>query len=188
MNQGVHYVDQLRWVMGPVKSVAATMSTRAHERIEVEDTVSATIEFASGATGTLLASTALFPGYRQALEVYGTGGTVIVEGSKVKHAQFQTGDEVRSPGGVKANPPEVKDFVATVAAVAEGDEAKGTAAASDPRAISTDGHVEHFKDLMACIRENREPFMNGAEARAALELIVGVYRAAKTGERVYFPL
>ncbi len=187
MNQGVHYVDQLRWIMGPVKSVAATMSTRAHERIEVEDTISATIEFESGATGTLLASTALFPGYRQALEVYGTGGTVIVENSKVKHAQFQTGDEQRSPGGVKANPPAVKDFVATTETVAEGDESKGMAAA-DPRAISTSGHVAQFQDLIGAIRENRDTFMNGAEARAALELIVGVYRAAKTGERVQFPI
>src|SRR5262249_485943 len=68
-NQGVHYVDQLRWIMGPVKSVAATMATRAHERIEVEDIVSATIEFENGAVGTLLASTAMFPGWRQAIEV-----------------------------------------------------------------------------------------------------------------------
>jgi UDP-N-acetyl-2-amino-2-deoxyglucuronate dehydrogenase len=86
MNQGVHYVDQLRWIMGPVKSVAATMGTRAHDRIEVEDIVSATIEFTSGAVGTLLASTAMYPGYRQALEVYGSNGSVIVENSRLRHA------------------------------------------------------------------------------------------------------
>ena len=187
MNQGVHYVDQLRWIMGPVKSLAATMSTRAHNRIEVEDTVSATIEFESGATGTLLASTALFPGYRQALEVYGTGGTVIVENSKTRHAQFQTCDEARTPGGVNAAPPVVKDFVrqteptdAAAEAVSQG--------ASDPRAISNSGHVAQLLDLIGAIRENRDTFMNGREARAALEVIVGVYQAARTGERVVFPV
>ncbi len=177
MNQGVHYVDQLRWVMGPVKSVAATMATRAHSRIEVEDVVSATIEFESGAVGTLLASTAMYPGYAQALEVYGTGGAVIVENSRLKHVQME------------GSAPLVKNFEKqNDSSNQEVAPAPGGNAASDPTQISLDGHVEHLKDLIGAIRENRDTFMNGPEARAALELIVGVYRAAKTGERVYFPV
>ncbi|MBC8103412.1 MAG: Gfo/Idh/MocA family oxidoreductase [Cytophagales bacterium] len=178
MNQGVHYVDQLRWAMGPVKSVAATMATRAHERIEVEDVVSASIEFESGAVGTLLASTAMYPGYAQAIEVYGTGGAVIVENSRLKHAQF-AGD-----------PPLVQNFERQ----GEGPDAKTTPveagfnAAADPTQVPLDGHIEHLKDLIEAVRDDRDPFMSGKEARAALELIVGVYRAARTGERVYFPL
>lgn len=189
MNQGVHYVDQLLYAMGPVKSVAATLSTRAHERIEVEDTVSATLEFESGATGTLLASTAMFPGYRQALEVYGTGGTVIVENSRVRHAQFQDGTEERGMFSVKAKAPEIEKYIAmepTDESAGEGEvKAQG---ASDPTAIEMNGHVEHLKDLIAAVRENRETFMNGREARKALELIVAVYQSARTGERVYLPL
>jgi UDP-N-acetyl-2-amino-2-deoxyglucuronate dehydrogenase len=188
MNQGVHYVDQMRWIMGPVKSVSATMATRAHERIEVEDIVTANIEFQSGAVGTLLASTAMYPGYRQALEIYGTGGTVIIENSKVRHAQFQSGNEERSTGGVKAAPPEIKDFVAaTPSAVAEGANVS-VQGASNPASIALDGHVEHLKDLIGAIRENRPTFMNGSEARNALELIVAVYRSAQTGKRVDFPV
>ncbi len=178
MNQGVHYVDQLRWAMGPVKSVTATMATRAHERIEVEDVISASIEFESGAVGTLLASTAMYPGYAQALEVYGTGGSVIVENSRLKHAQL-TGES-----------PSVKNFEKQTS---DGNEeiatpAPGFNAAADPTQVPLDGHIEHLKDLIGAIREDRDTFMNGAEARAALELIVGVYRAAKTGERVHFPV
>jgi UDP-N-acetyl-2-amino-2-deoxyglucuronate dehydrogenase len=177
MNQGVHYVDQLRWAMGPVKSVTATMATRAHERIEVEDVVTASIEFENGAVGTLLASTAMYPGYAQALEVYGTGGTVIVENSRLKHAQLA------------GSSPLVKNFEKQNVDTNEETPAAGPAnAAADPTQISLDGHVEHLKDLLGAIRENRETFMNGREARAALELIVGVYRAAKTGERVHFPV
>lgn len=188
MNQGVHYVDQLRWIMGPPKFVSATMATRAHERIEVEDIVSATIEFQSGAVGTLLASTAMYPGYRQALEVYGTGGSVVVENSKVRHAQFRYGDEEVSGVNIKAKAPEVKDFVAQVEATPAGVGDTSAKGASDPASISVGGHVAHFKDLIGAIREGRDPFMNGQEARNALELIVAVYRSARTGQRVEFPV
>jgi len=186
MNQGVHYVDMLRWIMGPVKAVSATMGTRAHERIEVEDIVSANIEFENGAVGTLLASTAMYPGFKQSLEVYGTNGTVVVENSRLKFAQFADNAGERTPGGVKnAPPPEVKDFVRQGEAQGEGGQAQG---ASDPRAISVGGHVAHFTDLIEAIRTGRETFMNGTEARSALELIVAVYESARTGKRVELPL
>lgn len=193
MNQGVHFVDQLRWVMGPVKSVSATMATRAHERIEVEDVVSATIEFENGAVGTLLASTAMYPGYKQAIEVYGTHGTVIVEGDRVRHAQFTDGNEERGQHKLAAYPPEVKNFEAqtplnTASANAQKDAQASQNAATNPASVALGGHVAHFHDLLGAIRENRDTFMNGREARAALELIVGVYRSARTGERVLFPV
>ena len=186
MNQGVHYVDQLRWIMGPVKSVAATMGTIAHERIEVEDIVSASIEFQNGAVGTLLASTAMFPGYKQSLEIYGTHGTVLIDNSRVRHAQFSSGDEEQGMFGVKAAEPIVKDGIFT--ATGEKAELAQSQGAGDPRAISGSGHVAHLTDLIGAIREDRETFMNGAEARSALELIVGVYESAKTGKRIQFPL
>lgn len=176
MNQGVHYADQLRWAMGPVASVSATMATRAHERIEVEDVVSATIAFESGAVGTLTASTDCYPGYPTTLEVYGTKGTVKIESGKIRHAQFvEEGDEVGAYGGQPKN-------------AATADDPAALQGASDPAAITATGHVAHIKDMIDAIRENREPFMNGPEGRSALELIIGVYRSARTGERVQFPL
>jgi len=186
MNQGVHYVDQLRWIMGPVKSVAATMGTIAHERIEVEDIVSASIEFTNGAVGTLLASTAMFPGYKQSLEIYGTRGTVLIDNSKVRHAQFASGDEEQSMFGIKAAPPVVQDGVFLDSG--ESGDTGQSQGAGDPRAISGGGHVAHLRDLIGAIREDRETFMNGQEARNALELIVGVYESARTGKRITFPL
>ncbi len=196
MNQGVHFVDQLRWMMGPVKSVSATMATRAHERIEVEDIVSATIEFESGAVGTLIAATCMYPGYKQMVEVYGTKGTVIVDGSRVRHAQFTDGREERGQHKLAAYPPEIKDFevmtpapqTATGGAGDAKDEAASRGAAANPAMVAVGGHVAHLQDLIGAIRENRETFMNGREARAALELIVGVYESARTGKRVDFPL
>jgi len=78
MNQGVHYVDLLRWCMGPVAEVTAVCSTQSHQ-IEVEDTSLAIVRFASGAVGTILSSTAAFPGFPQRLEITGTEGTVTIE-------------------------------------------------------------------------------------------------------------
>ena len=188
MNQGVHYADMLRWLMGPAVSVAATMATVAHERIEVEDIVSATIQFESGAVGTLLASTALFPGYKTSLEVYGTHGTVLVDNSKVRHAHFAEGGEEQSMFGVKAGDPLVKDGVWT-ATGEPSDSGAVVHGAGDPSAVALGGHVAHFKDLIDCVREDRQTYMNGPEARKALELVVGVYQSARNGgQRVNFPL
>ncbi len=180
MNQGVHYADMLRWLMGPIKSVSATMATRAHERIEVEDIVSATIAFQNGAVGTLLASTAMYPGYKTSLEVYGTHGTVLIDDSRVRHAHFSEGTEEQSMFGVKSGDPVIKDGVWT----ATGEPShKGAIVhgAGDPAAIALGGHVAHLKDLIDSVREDRETYMNGQEARNALELVVTVYESAKSG-------
>lgn len=196
MNQGVHYVDQLRWIMGPVKSVAATMATRAHERIEVEDVVSASIEFENGAVGTLIASTDLYPGFHQGLEVYGTGGSVVVEADKLKFAQFAPSDggSAGAYGGT-SEAPLVKDYQwredaapATTSDTSTDTASAGASTASDPAAVSLGGHAAHIRDLIDAIHMGREPFMNGQEARNALELIIGVYRSARSGERIHFPL
>ena len=82
MNQGVHYVDLLRWCMGPPAEVTAVCTTQAHQ-IEVEDTALAIVRFASGAVGTILSSTAAFPGFPQRLEITGTEGTVTVEDGQI---------------------------------------------------------------------------------------------------------
>ena len=87
MNQGVHYVDLLRWCMGPVTEVTAVCTTQAHQ-VEVEDTALAIVRFGSGAVGTILSSTAAFPGFPQRLEVTGTDGTVIIEDGRIVRRAF----------------------------------------------------------------------------------------------------
>ena len=82
MNQGIHYVDLLRWCMGPVTEVTAVCTTQAH-RMEAEDTALAIVRFSSGAVGTIASSTAAFPGFPQRLEMTGTTGTVTVEDGQI---------------------------------------------------------------------------------------------------------
>jgi UDP-N-acetyl-2-amino-2-deoxyglucuronate dehydrogenase len=78
MNQGIHTVDVLLWLFGPVKSVMGRTANRLH-RVEVEDTAAAVLEFENGAFGTVEATTAAFPGFPRRLEVSGTKGTVVHE-------------------------------------------------------------------------------------------------------------
>ena len=82
MNQGVHTVDLLLWLMGDVVSVQAQMATALH-KIEAEDTITALLEFANGAIGTLVATTSVYPGYPRHIELTGSEGTVILEHDKI---------------------------------------------------------------------------------------------------------
>src|SRR5712671_3405863 len=88
INQAIHTVDLLLYLLGDVARVQARTATVLH-KIEAEDTAVATLEFASGAVGTLLATTAAYPGYPRRLEITGTEGTVILEHDRIIAADFR---------------------------------------------------------------------------------------------------
>jgi len=170
MNQGVHYVDLLRWCMGPVTEVTAVCATQAH-RVEVEDTALAIVRFGSGAVGTILSSTAAFPGFPQRLEVTGTDGTVIVEDGRIIRRAFGP----QAAGGVP-------ESGLSPGGPAPGGTAPG--AAAGPAAIDAASHAAQIADLLAAIDEGREPAVGGADGRDALEIVCAVYESARTGRIV----
>jgi predicted dehydrogenase len=172
MNQGVHYVDLLQWVMGRVENVFARSLTSAHERIEVEDIAVAVLSFSCGAVGILECSTAVYPGLGERLEVSGTGGTAIVEVGRL------TVRELKDEKG------ETSAYGGKLAAAGNGH----GEAASDPAAISYQGHREQLADLIEAIESGRKPFIDGAEARKPLEIILAAYESARTGCDVRLPL
>ncbi len=79
MNQAIHNVDLLNWLVGPIVEVCAQTAMLAHERIQVEDTAVATLRFASGALGVIEASTAAYPGFLKRLEIHGSTGSAAIE-------------------------------------------------------------------------------------------------------------
>lgn len=164
MTQGIHSVDLLRWVMGPVKSVQAKMGTISHKGIEVEDTVVAALRYTNGALGVIEASTGVYPGYPAQVQVHGSKGSAILEGEKIVEWNIE---------GEEAFAEEVKDS-----------QVKMTA--SDPTGFSIEGHYRQYCDIVNAIRENREPLVNGEEGRKALELILAIYESAKSGKEVRF--
>jgi UDP-N-acetyl-2-amino-2-deoxyglucuronate dehydrogenase len=163
MNQGIHYADQLRWAMGNPKTVTARAATLAHA-IEVEDVVTASVEFESGAIGTLTATTCAYPGYSTTLDVYGTEGAVRIADNELVSARFLNGESY------------------------DGDTISKAAGAGNATSIGYYLHTCQYRDFLQSIREKRSPWITPEIGRDALELVLGVYQSARTGEPVTFPL
>jgi UDP-N-acetyl-2-amino-2-deoxyglucuronate dehydrogenase len=169
MNQGIHYVDLLRWSMGPVAEVTAVCETQDHQ-IEVEDVALAVLRFASGAVGTIVASTAVFPGFAQRLEISGTGGTVVVEDGEIAHRGLRS--EVPDLG--------LRGNRAGLGATLPG-------AAANAADLGTSSHSAQIADLLAAIDEGREPAVTAQNGRETLEVICAVYESARAGKSVVLP-
>lgn len=161
MNQGIHGVDLLQHIMGPVATVSAHARTLVR-RIEVEDTCAAVLEFANGALGVLQAATSVYPGQPRRLEVNGERGTVALE------------EDCISAWAVEGQA--VPDDVVI------GRTTSGSA--SNPGAMSVDGHVRQLADMAAAVREGRAPLVDGAEGRRAVQLVMAVYESSRTGKLV----
>lgn len=178
MNQGVHYVDMIQWVMGGVKAVQAQIRTAARS-IEVEDVANALIEYKNGATGVIQASTAYFPGLAERMEVHGKYASVIIEGDKTKvweTNEDKDGDRSLYGRGVQSQP--------TPNVHSHGTDPKAGVAA-DPKAIWIDLHRAQLEDFTKAVIDNREPFITGEMALEPLKIILGIYRSGKrNGARV----
>ncbi len=167
MNQSVHYIDLLQWLMGPVKSIYARTATLAHT-IEVEDCAAAVVTFENGAIGVIEGTTAAHPGSPARLEIHGDQGTATWENGRVttwKFAEEKEGD----------------DAVAEAKKFADG-------AVSDPRAIAVEGHRRNIAGLVDAVRSGSPSPLPGEEARKAVEIILAIYKSAKEGREVTLPL
>lgn len=171
MNQAIHNVDLLYWMMGDVAEVIGMTATLAHERIEVEDVGSAVVKFKNGAIGTLQATTSAWPGLLKKTEIHGTQGSAIIEQDDVLMWQFEN----EQP---------------TDAALRESLAKKSgnTGGASDPKAISFVGHQKQFEDFLAAVNSGKKPAIDGLEGRKSVEIILAIYESAWTGKKVSLPL
>ncbi len=162
MNQGVHTVDLLLWLLGDVSRVYAHAVTALHN-IEVEDTVAATLEFASGAVGTLEATTAAYPGYPRQLELTGTEGTCVLRRAQLIAADLRTpfdGSEL--------------------------DDGNTNASASSPVVSDARGHRKILEDFIRAIETDGKPLCDGREGRRSVELIEAIYKSSREGRVIEF--
>jgi UDP-N-acetyl-2-amino-2-deoxyglucuronate dehydrogenase len=171
MNQAIHCVDLLTWLMGPVVEIRAQTATLAHERIAVEDTAVATLKFANGALGVIEATTAAYPGYLKRIEVHGSEGSAVMEEEDLVKWDFLKTDK--------------RDKMILEAMNSRKSTGGG---AGDPTAIGHHGHSRQFEDLLDAVKKNRTPGVDGVEGRRSVEIILGIYKAAETGKPVYLPL
>lgn len=155
MNQGIHGVDLLLYIAGEVKSVYAVSKTLAR-RIEVEDTLSAVLEYKNGATGVIQATTSVYPGYPRRLDINGEKGSIVLDETSI--VRWDLKDSAR-----------YEDVVLQPAF---------THGASTPTAISVDGHIRQMEDMIRAVRTGSKPLSSLEDGRKAVELILAVYRSA----------
>src|SRR5262249_37447835 len=140
INQAIHTADLLLWLFGDVSAVHGVCKTALH-KIEAEDTLVATLEFANGAIGTLQATTSVYPGYPRRVELTGSEGTVIIEHDRLLAADLR-------------NPP--PDFRST------GDDQNPSA--SSPMVSDVRGHRAVLQDFLQAILNDGTPRCSGIEA------------------------
>lgn len=159
MNQGVHGVDLLQYIAGPVVSVQALTATRCHS-IEAEDTVAAVLEFENGALGVLQATTSVYPGFSRRLEICGTEGTAILREDAIEYCSFRDSS---------MQLPCQKPMVET---------------GSRPDGMDHSLHKKQIADFLLSLKENRRPFLDAREGKKTVQIIEAVYHAAATGKKV----
>lgn len=176
INQGVHMIDMIQWIMGGVKSVQAQVRTAAHD-IAVEDIAQALVEYKNGAIGVIYGSTSFYPGLAERLEVHGKHGTVILEGDRVK---MWKADPVAAAqglygGGVMMQPtPSQHTADQNEASLIES-------SVDDPTCKWGEQHRLQLEDFTRAIQEDREPFITGEASLEPLKIIMAIYESARSG-------
>lgn len=163
MNQAIHNIDLLQWMMGPAESVFAYATTNLRQ-IEGEDTAMAMLKFKNGAFASIEAATTIYPrNLEETLSIFGTMGTARIGGIAVNQMQvwrLDGDDENAVLAEAEEVPPNVYGF----------------------------GHADIIKDMMCAVEEDKEPAVSGEEGKKALEIILGIYHSVKYKKEITFPL
>jgi predicted dehydrogenase len=172
MNQGIHSIDLLQWLVGvPVASVSGRIATLAHDNVEVEDTAAASLVFDNGALGTIACTTSMWPGHFRTITLAGTGGTAVLGDNCLLVWRFN--DENPEDDAIRSR---------LLALPGAG------IGASDPSAgLDCEGHRAVFAEFLAAINAGTPPPIDGREARKAVSIILAVYESARRGGRPITP-
>jgi predicted dehydrogenase len=164
INQGVHTVDLLLWLFGPVRRVFAKTIAGLHA-IDVEDTAVAVLEFANGAIGTLEATTAAYPGYSRQIELTGSNGTVRLDGDDLAAVDLKDARDDERPAANRQT----------------------TSSAASPVVSDPTAHVRVIEDFMRAVAARQAPCCDGAAGRRSLALVDAIYQSARTSLPVDIP-
>ena len=171
MNQSIHTIDLLLYLMGPVKTVQAEIRTLAHKNIEVEDTAVAILEFESGSLGIIQGSTSSWSrtGHPAEIQITGTKGSVFMSDDRFRVWEFD--DETDSDNVIRKN-------------YAIEEQMFG-AGAADPSKIDFKWHARNYEDIISALNSKSTPSISGEDARRAVALISAIYESSKSnGKKV----
>ena len=175
INQAIHSIDLLQWLMGSVVEVTAYTGLLAHERIEVEDTAVAILKFDSGALGTIVATTAAYPGLTARIAVHGDLGSAVIDDDELRYFHVAGEGQEEDAYGAGGNENQAEQVMERY-----GASEAGPGAGSDPGNLSM-AHRDQIQDFVEAVREGREPSINVEEGRKPLAIISAIYESASTG-------
>ena len=179
MNQSIHTIDLLLWMMGEATEVFACTGCLAHERIEVEDTAAAAVRFRSGAVATVLGTTAAYPGLTARLHIHGDRGSAVIDDDELVYYHVAHGDATGEAYGASGAENQAAEALAGF-----GDRTPAQpGAGADPASLSA-AHAAQLADFIGAVREGREPRITGEDGRRTLDLILGIYESARAGRPV----
>jgi UDP-N-acetyl-2-amino-2-deoxyglucuronate dehydrogenase len=163
MNQSVHAIDLLQWIVGPVAQVSAYAGSRIHPEIEVEDTLSCACQFKNGAFGTIVGTTAVWPGGPVRIEVGGEKGHAVSEYA-LRAYRF------------KDERPEDKEILERLGAIKKTSIIAGAGSNTD---VPIDNHYKNVTAILDAWERGEDAPTNGREARKAVAIILAMYESAK---------
>lgn len=169
MNQSIHFIDLLQWMMGPVKHVFAETGTLGHHGIEVEDTAVAAVRYENGAIGVIEGTTAAWPGIGNRIDIHGENGTISIEDNIIKRWEFR--DE--HPIDLKLKELNMKEQ---------------TSGVTDPANIDGSLHKKQIEGILDSISKGQQLMVSGWEARKSVEIVQAIYKSAQLNRVVELPL
>ncbi|MCL2508714.1 MAG: Gfo/Idh/MocA family oxidoreductase [Oscillospiraceae bacterium] len=165
MNQAVHTVDLMQWLMGDVESVTSQMGVYSHD-IETEDMTASLIKFKSGAVATFVSMTCAYPGLNTGIKIYGSNGSIEADSDEITLWKFNDARENEE------------------AEMLERYSGNGAAAALDPTLCT--GHTSMVEDMINAVRDDHDPQIMPLEAIKSVRIVNAVYESARTGKTVVF--
>ena len=180
MNQGIHGVDLIQYIVGPVSRIFAYAGTLSRS-IETEDTLSAVLQFENGALGVIEAATSVCPGSPRRFELCGDAGTLILEEDKIVRLDQDNpvADRPKTDAETKAQE-----------SSGEGSPEREKTGSSHRNAADIDakGHICQVANLVSSILDGTPLLVDGQEGRKAVELVLGAYRSVSSGLPAAVPL
>ena len=161
INQGIHGVDLLRWLAGPIAQVFG-YAEHLRRDIEADDTTLAVARYANGALGVIQAMTSIHPRLPDRIELHGIEGSILLSDYRI--ARWEV--------------PGAEDWPAQVAALEH-------AAGREPTQV---GHYAQVADMVGVVRDGRAPLIDGEEGRRSLEVVLAIYASARQGREIALPL
>lgn len=163
MNQSIHNIDLLQWMMGPVASLFG-YTARNLRNIEVEDLGMVVLKFQNGVLGSIEASTTIFPeNLEETLSIFGEKGSVVLGGVAVNKIQEWKFGDLPADASLKGRQEDVPNVYGF-------------------------GHEALMADVIGAVNNGGKPFIDGREGRKALEIILGIYHSVRLRKEIQLPL